>query len=427
MSEGIGLSFAGDVRVDHVSVRSANGNEQNITGQVIGIELYEDLFSPFISGKIVVKDAVDLANFFPLIGEEVIQITFTTPSIGDKYAYSGEYYIYKADGRVKLSERQVVYVLNFISKEAIADVNKKISKTYQGKVSDLATQILKGVEALNTDKPINIEDTSNSTKYISNFWSPIRCLNYLAENATNINGSPSYVFFENKNGFNFISLESLYSGLPVYQEFRWDNYSADIGKTGGSVRNLDSDYKRVLEFKTPVMYDYISRVSTGFYGSQMVHYDLTSKKVTHVGYFPDFNKDKHLNKFPMWTEDVLAQPRAVLLHEHKYLNNFEGYSDVTNTKTIQRRLQLLAAADAFKLQITVFGRSDYSVGQKIYLEVPMHAQLKETMPAQSFIDDVYSGNYLVTAINHQITRDRHECTMEIIKDSYIIDLNNPKA
>jgi hypothetical protein len=39
------------------------------------------------------------------------------------------------------------------------------------------------------------------------------------------------------------------------------------------------------------------------------------------------------------------------------------------------------------------------------------------------IDKVHSGNYLIAAVNHVITKERHECHMELIKDSMIIDLD----
>ena len=179
----------------------------------------------------------------------------------------------------------------------------------------------------------------------------------------------------------------------------------------------------MIELRTPDMFNYMDRIESGFYGSQMIHYDLTTKKYTHTGYKPNFAEDKHLNKYPLWTDSVVARSRSTLIHEHKYMNNFVGYSDVTNTKTLQRRLHLLAAARQSMVELTVLGRSDYSAGQKINLKVPQHAQLKETETAQEFEDDILSGTYLVTACCHLIMRNRHECIIEAVKDSYIVDLN----
>jgi hypothetical protein len=42
------------------------------------------------------------------------------------------------------------------------------------------------------------------------------------------------------------------------------------------------------------------------------------------------------------------------------------------------------------------------------------------------LDTVLSGFYIISAINHSINRDKHECAMELIKDSYIMNLNEGK-
>jgi hypothetical protein len=34
-----------------------------------------------------------------------------------------------------------------------------------------------------------------------------------------------------------------------------------------------------------------------------------------------------------------------------------------------------------------------------------------------------SGNYLIAAINHFIDREKHQCHIELIKDSFIVDLD----
>ena len=39
------------------------------------------------------------------------------------------------------------------------------------------------------------------------------------------------------------------------------------------------------------------------------------------------------------------------------------------------------------------------------------------------LDNMFSGNYLISAINHFIDREKHQCHIELIKDSYIVDLN----
>lgn len=416
------VNFAGDVSIDEVALINSRGFLQDITQEVISIEIYEDIFAPFITGKLILQDAQEITNLLPLVGEEIVRLQISTPSLKEEDCYKGEYYVYKMDDRMKVGERQLAYVLHFISKEAIIDLNKKISKAYSGKVSDIVRRIITEADALETTKTHNIEETTSITKYISNYWSPVKNIRYLTENAINAEGSPTYLFFENKHGLNFISLESMYSKTPLFQKFIYDNYSADMGKTGGSEKNIAADYQRILELHTPETFNYMERIKSGVYGAELITYDLLTKQYTQLNYQPKWDETKHLNDHPLWSNNVVSRPRAMLIHDHRYYNNFDGFDDVTNSTWIQKRTSLLAQAEAFKLEINVFGRTDYTAGQKIYLEVPRNAQLKKDDP--DYEDKVHSGYYLVSAVCHRITRESHECTMEIIKDSFKMDLNN---
>jgi hypothetical protein len=41
-------------------------------------------------------------------------------------------------------------------------------------------------------------------------------------------------------------------------------------------------------------------------------------------------------------------------------------------------------------------------------------------------DKMFSGNYIIAAINHFVDREKHECYMEIIKESSMMDMNRTK-
>jgi len=50
------VQFSGDVNVGYVKITSmANSTFFNIKNQVITIQIYEDMFSPFITGSLIIK------------------------------------------------------------------------------------------------------------------------------------------------------------------------------------------------------------------------------------------------------------------------------------------------------------------------------------------------------------------------------------
>jgi hypothetical protein len=107
-------------------------------------------------------------------------------------------------------------------------------------------------------------------------------------------------------------------------------------------------------------------------------------------------------------------------------STFNGYTDISKVTSIQRRISQLAQAETTKINITVLGRTDYTVGMKVKVELnKIQPIAKEELP-QEILDEILSGFYIVSAINHSISREKHECSMELIKDSYIMDLNKGK-
>lgn len=415
------LQFAGDVVIEKLVITTSAGKYQDITNQVIGIQIFEDIFSPFITGSIVIKDSLDLVNMFPLIGEERLDMKISTPTLTTgnmDYKFA----VTKMTNRTMIGDRSVGYELHFISIESVVDVNAKISKTYSGNCSDIVKSLLTdSMFGLESEKTHIVEETSNRTKYTSNYWSVIKNINFMADTAVNKNYSPSFVFFENRNGFNFVSLETLYEN-DIYQEFVYDNYIRDVKSNGNSSRNVIEDYRRIRSIKIPVSFDYIKRNREGLYGSRMYTYDITTKRAADITYnmFDNYASEKHLNDNPVVSTKATYAYNSNILNIPKCADSYTNYGDVTNTKTIQKRLSLMAQINSNKIEITVPGRCDYTVGMKVKLKLNKIEPIKSE---DSDIEDkLLSGNYIVSAINHVIDRITHECNIELVKESLIMNL-----
>ena len=419
------LRFAGDVSIDKVQIVTPKGFFQDITAQVQNIAFYEDIFSPFITGSVIVKESLDLVNLFPFIGEEYLDLEITTPTLVDT-KISGKYYIYKLTEREMLGDRSVVYQLHFISVEAVTDLNKKLSKTFSGKVSELVEGLVKDkAYGLESEKKVFVDPTFTSIKYISNFWSPVKNLMHLCTNAANMNKTPNYVFFENRDGFYFMSLEALYQN-KVKTEFVLDKYTRDNVPGGTDARNVTEDFKRILNISIPTAYDYMDRISSGMLGSKQITYDVTKKSYSTKNYnmFERFKEQKHLNQFPVNSDKAIFRSNSAIINYPKAFGNFSNSGNATNSETNQERISLMKLAEANKLEITVPGRTDYTVGQKVFVN------LKRIEPVSGKDDDIqdkmFSGNYLIAAINHLVNKENHECHMELIKETSLMDMNRNK-
>ncbi len=417
------LRFAGDVTIDRVVVTTSRGVYQEIQGQVLQIQIFEDLFSPFITGILSLKDTLDLSNVLPLIGEETLELRVTTPQLGSKI--DGKFHIYKMADRVVLGDRAAGYELYFMSYESLVDTNKKNSKVYSGKISDIVPTFVKDkMDGLETDKKFIVEETRNSIKYISNFWSPVKNLTFLADNAISQSQSPSYLFFENRDGFNFKSLELLYEG-QVFQQFIFDKYTRDQFPMGGNILNIDEDFKRISTYDIPVSYDYLDRLRSGMLSSKLMSYDSTKKTYTVRNYSAQtrFGSQKHLNPNPLFSSKATHRSNARQIVYPRAFETFTSFGDTTNAKIVQERISFLKMAESNKMIINVAGRLDYTVGKVVTVSMNKMQPISQRETQRDIADTINSGKYLIAAINHIITTQGHECSIELIKDSSIKKFN----
>lgn len=411
------LRYAGDVNIEKVEIITPKGVYQNVRLQVIQIRIFEDLFSPFITGALVLKDSFDLQNILPLLGEEFLELKVTTPTL--QKSIEGTFHIYKMNDKINVGDRAIGYELNFISKEAVVDTNRKVSKVFAGKISDIVPTFVRDpVDGLESTKKFNVETTRNTIKYVSTYWSPIKNLTFLSDNSISENQSPSYMFFENRDGFNFKAIESLYK-QNIFQKFVMDKYSRDSFPQGGNALNIMEDYKRVGEIDFVTSYDYMDRLSSGMYTSKLISYDSTKKTYTVKNFDirNKFSKQTHLNENPLYTNKAISRSNAKHILFPRAFETFTSFGDTTNARVLQERLSFLKMAEAQKVVISVPGRCDYTVGQTVDLTLYKKQPMQKRDRLDDLVDQVNSGKYLVSAINHQISTDGHTCYIELIKDS----------
>jgi hypothetical protein len=167
----------------------------------------------------------------------------------------------------------------------------------------------------------------------------------------------------------------------------------------------------------------MDRIRSGMLSSRQVSYDITKKTYSAKNYnmFQRFEKQKHLNEFPINSDRATFRSNSKIINYSKNFGNFNGFGDVTNAKTNQERISLMKLAEANKISITVPGRCDYTVGQKINLDLKRIEPLSKRDGDTT--DKMFSGNYIIAAINHYVDREKHECNIEIIKESSMMNMN----
>ena len=416
---------AGDVLVKYITIQNASGIGYNITPQVFTIELYEEMNVPVITGKVFIKDGQNLTNVFPLIGNEVIDISFITPGLEDDQGYTKTFFVYGCSEKIK-QDRISYYELKIVSVEAAKDKIIKISKKFTGNAADIVKQILCGQNFLNVSKQDVgvIENSVNSIEFISNWWSPFKCIKYVTDRSVNTNNSPSFVFFQNKHGYSFLSLDSLFADSVIKQTFYKNNDATQANEGVNSTSNIDvlRDYQTILDMRINSGFDYFDRIQNGFYGGEVVGFDCATAQYTHTAVERFFDEDSHLNKHSPITDVRVGGSSGNITLVPYHSCTFDDYY-ANDLKVRTSRSIFMSRLNGTKMTIRVHGRSDYNIGQVVTIMIPKDQQItKDENP----YDMLISGNYLIVAVNHSVsvTGKRHECIIELVKDSYAVDINN---
>ena len=71
-----GLQYAGDFEIEECRLITTTGMEIDLngTGSIVGLTLFEDIFSTTIAGTITIQDSVNMVSHGPIIGQEYLHL-----------------------------------------------------------------------------------------------------------------------------------------------------------------------------------------------------------------------------------------------------------------------------------------------------------------------------------------------------------------
>jgi len=215
----------------------------------------------------------------------------------------------------------------------------------------------------------------------------------------------------------------LYTGDST-RTFTYNDFNRKFSSDGSSVRDIERNYSNVIELKILEAFNYMDRIRGGAFTSNLFTYNFTTKTYKSIGYdYKDHYEDSvRLNPYSSVSKKVIATNQSCMITVPKMNGIFDNsLHNISNSGVIQKRMSILSLAHSMRVQITVYGRTDYTVGQKITLD--MYREEPTYFDDMDLKDTSLSGNYIISSLRHYVDRTYHECVMELIKDSSIVNLN----
>ena len=151
-----GIQYAGEYEIEEIKLFSSSGNIIPLNGLMMSLSLFENIFSPTMSGQIVLLDTNSIVLNLPIIGQEYLSFKIKTASLGnegtDIIDYTENVFsIYKIDKRI-MGDGAEAIVLHFASPEMLRNSRTRVSKSYTNSIDKIVIDVLQNARYLNSKK-----------------------------------------------------------------------------------------------------------------------------------------------------------------------------------------------------------------------------------------------------------------------------------
>lgn len=406
MSKQSQIGVSDVVKIELVSASGAK--RTGITGQVLEIHIYEDIESPFMMAQLIMQDAVNLVESFPIIGEEKISLTLKRSGSAEKI-YTYEFAVHginphTTDGQGK----QQMYALLCASEEAIKDSSLLVSKGYKLTYDMMVKNILS--EYLGSTKPFISESTKGVQEYVVPSLKPTEAIEAMRMRSVSVvNKSSTFCFFENYNGFNFVTLEGLFRQMP--------SKMYDYKYHSNPTLNTDMN-EQIISFKNTHRANKMDDVTNGALSTKTYSFDIRTKKFEEK----EYNYASEGQSFKLSGTSQPYSSNFAAKYGNKPAKNYFIIKDggglpTFYEETVGAREAYSTMASAIVVQMLLYGDFELCAGDLIQLKVAS----MDGLTTIDMEDKVLSGNYVVTKLHHIfINGDRrsHTMSVEIIKGNY---------
>lgn len=450
------ITGAGQVEFDDVLIVNSDDKVIDLKTYMVEFVLYEDIFAPCMTAKMLIADGTDLISNFPIRGNELVVIKFRTPTFEDTSynVIEKQFRVYSIEDRINNKDTQSMYVLQLISIEGYLDNIITISGSYSGTTNEVASQIY--TDYIGTERRYDksgsqtvceISDTPHASKikYTSNYWSPFKNMAFISKRVrgSRLLGS-DYLFFEGNKKFYFSSIEAMIDkskSIGLLDEYVFEQVEGTFPRRADGLKYfgniLPEAYTKIENMTMPRTVDLIEGAQSGYFANAVRGYDLTTKKLTEAVF--DYKKEaktftRTSEGVPI-TNDVGANP---YMHVQFYAYNTSLYNDYGTTDNnelpeghpaqymtdrIQFRKAYLSGLDHMKFQITIPGRTDIELGQLINIKYISPRSKTDQDDEGTVLDPYLSGPYIITALKHNFKYDKHTILAEVVKNGLNMDLD----
>ena len=417
----------GAFKPNYFTIQTLDGSTTvDVTNSCLFFDYFEDILSPCVTAIAQLMNSSSLFNILPIRGGEKVTISVDT-AFGEFVL--DDLYVYKVSN-LDAQKSNEMFTLNLVSREGLTNETSRCQTIYRGNLQTTVTKILKDDLKTKKYKSENIEGTSNDYSFIGNNRKPFHVLTWLGPKAVPANGQNSgtsgeeargtagFLFYENKDGFNFRSIDSLVSSTKIQINSADKENIPYYLFTQVIEENQTKTNFNILNYNYEKNIDLMKALRVGMYVNKTYFYDLYSNTLDLYTYkVKDQVKSKLGGAESIAVSDefgdsisrimVRTSDRGALKTDGSVSDKLRSGADMAMSYS---RYNLLFTQ---ALNMVVPCNVNLKVGGIIHAEFP---RIDRSTNMTS--DEEQSGYYLVKELRHHFEGGQMVTSLRLIRDSY---------
>lgn len=411
------MAVAGDIEIKSLTLNSEDGcRHYDILQQAQRIDIFESIMSPTVYAEIYISDGIGLLNSFPIIGEEYIEIEFSTPSTSCTSKY--KLFVNEIVGRTADdNNRSENYTLQCVSREVILNSILLFNKKYKQEASEIVRDIFE-TQLKDEKELVYVEPTRGIEEVLITRMQPFKAIDMVRRRATSKKYiSSSFVFYETAKGFYFSTVEGLFARNrdSIGDKVFFFDKKPNVDSSAVDIRNIIA-YQQVSSGST------VSKLQGGAFTNVVKRLDLFTGQYTAIPYTINKANDQletaegtgapGLNTSSFITKRNKKPAKEFLVPFSSDKNDVQLAQKIA----VQTSFAELIASDLVRIHI--YGDSAVTAGDVIECKFPEIQGLTK----EPSLNRLHSGKYMVSSLRHMISlgdRYHHTMSAELIKGNYL--------
>lgn len=401
-----------DVQLVKAEITTSSGTTEDLRGVLTMVDVYEDIYEPTLYCEVILIDSLNLAADLPIIGEETLKLVFVTPGADDSATY--EFFVYGVNSMgYGDNNKFVTYKLNCVSKEHLTNSLVSVEKSYKSSVSDIVRDILDS--QLSTSKQIKLGTTKGINEVVIPSLSPFEAIGFLQGRAIDTSGYSPFLFFENKRGFHFYSIEKLFNenkSQSTKNTFTHGTYVTLEDKTNNKA------FRNIFSIEYLKRFDTMEKIALGAFGNEVLAYDTIQKKTKTVEFKIDSEASNIFkNATPSNTSRFMSQNNKLSTTYYFADNPTQGKTFLPDLAG--KRAAYLVHFNQNIVRVLINGDTGLAAGDVVNLKIPSGAGL--TDESKTF-DNKTKGDFMISRLRHMIQKTdgkfKHRISMDCNRLGY---------